>query len=227
MQPHSLGQLSREEHARCCFLLAANGHLQKKSWQALCSGKPCHQMWRPSPLSALVCSGMRGSTSAGVVQLRGSCGAGEGKLGSLTCSAGCDCAVQTGSASASRSTEQPRDTSPRRMASLAYSTARLSRVHTAAPGAVKQQQAPGQLLELEVDGGGGGASGGRAHASTLLYIPCTYKPGVPAPLILTLHGAGGDAHGGRRWAGVGDKACTGMLGGGQLPAGARVSGHSA
>ena len=116
------------------------------------------------------------------------------------------------------------------MAGLAYSTARLSHAHTAAPGAVKQQQTasqPGQLLELAHDGGGGGgASGGRAHASTLLYIPCTYKPGVPAPLVLTLHGAGGDAHGGHRCVDVGDKACTGMLGGGPVSAGAHVGAPS-
>lgn len=29
----------------------------------------------------------------------------------------------------------------------------------------------------------------------LLYVPATYRPGVPAPFILTLHGAGADGHG--------------------------------
>lgn len=82
------------------------------------------------------------------------------------------------------------------MASRAYSSARLSRAPSAA-AAAKQHQGgrPGELLTLPVDGGGGDGGGGRAHASTLLYIPSRYKPGVPAPLIVTLHGAGGDAHG--------------------------------
>ncbi|EFN55721.1 hypothetical protein CHLNCDRAFT_11099, partial [Chlorella variabilis] len=30
----------------------------------------------------------------------------------------------------------------------------------------------------------------------LLYVPATYSPGAPTPLILSLHGAGGDAQGG-------------------------------
>ena len=81
------------------------------------------------------------------------------------------------------------------MAARAYSSARLSRAPSPA-GAAKQYQAgrPGELLTLPVDDGSG-SSGGRAHASTLLYIPSTYRPGAPAPLILTLHGAGGDADG--------------------------------
>lgn len=30
----------------------------------------------------------------------------------------------------------------------------------------------------------------------LIFVPTTYRPGVPHPLLVTLHGAGGDAYGG-------------------------------
>ena len=49
----------------------------------------------------------------------------------------------------------------------------------------------------------GPATGPGTHAlgledvrDPLLYVPTTVVPGVPAPLVLTLHGAGGDAQGG-------------------------------
>ena len=37
---------------------------------------------------------------------------------------------------------------------------------------------------------------GCSQRECLVYVPTTYRPGAPAPLILTLHGAGGDAYGG-------------------------------
>jgi len=39
----------------------------------------------------------------------------------------------------------------------------------------------------------------RRRRDALIYIPQSYRPGTPAPLVLALHGAGGDANSGIRW----------------------------
>src|SRR5947209_5552991 len=46
--------------------------------------------------------------------------------------------------------------------------------------------APEGLHALELD----------TRRDGLLYVPSGYRPERPAPLVLMLHGAGGDAHGG-------------------------------
>jgi poly(3-hydroxybutyrate) depolymerase len=55
------------------------------------------------------------------------------------------------------------------------------------PGAAAAGSA-GQLRQLAATGAGG--------QNALLYVPSTVRPGSPAPFILTLHGAGGDAQNG-------------------------------
>ncbi len=54
----------------------------------------------------------------------------------------------------------------------------------ARPGAPARHAEPG-LHHLPLTGVG-----------ALLYVPAGYRPGVPAPLVLALHGAGGNAQGG-------------------------------
>lgn len=76
-----------------------------------------------------------------------------------------------------------------------YSNARLTAAVSAAPSTRLQPAAAsaGSLLQLALEGSGRRSSG--RELGCLLYVPATYRPGVPAPLILTLHGASGDAHG--------------------------------
>lgn len=58
----------------------------------------------------------------------------------------------------------------------------------------------GRLLPLNLPSDGGGGWSGQQRRC-LLYLPSTYRPGVEAPFILTLHGAGGSAEGGwTEWA---------------------------
>lgn len=73
----------------------------------------------------------------------------------------------------------------------AFSSGRFT---AAAPPSGAKQQWPairgavGQLQKLVVPNEG--------QRGALLYVPATYSPGAPTPLILSLHGAGGDAQGG-------------------------------
>lgn len=73
-------------------------------------------------------------------------------------------------------------------------SARLTAAPAPTPGPTQQAAGATGLQALCVGtGGDGGARGGGPQC--LCYIPATYRPGVPTPLILTLHGAGADAKG--------------------------------
>lgn len=75
----------------------------------------------------------------------------------------------------------------------------------------RREWTQGRLLARPHDTGGPGARSDEAHSSAepglrplnivadrdvMLYVPARYQPGHPAPLIVMLHGAGGDATGG-------------------------------
>jgi phospholipase/carboxylesterase len=68
---------------------------------------------------------------------------------------------------------------PRRLANTARLQARPQ------PGTAVEAQRPG-LRPLGLD----------AARDALLYLPTAYQASAPAPLVLSLHGAGGDAQGG-------------------------------
>jgi phospholipase/carboxylesterase len=63
-------------------------------------------------------------------------------------------------------------------------------------GAAQLQARPKASTPTEADPPGLRALGLEAARDALLYVPAGYQAGAPAPLVLSLHGAGGDAQGG-------------------------------
>lgn len=80
-----------------------------------------------------------------------------------------------------------------------YSSARLIAAvpSPSSGGTAAKAGGAGKVLPLNLGGGGAGSSERRTgqEQQALVYVPAGYRPGVPAPFVLTLHGAGGDAHG--------------------------------
>jgi phospholipase/carboxylesterase len=63
-------------------------------------------------------------------------------------------------------------------------------------GAARLQARPRRGTALQAEDSGLRPLGLDAARDALLYIPAAYEPTTPAPLVLSFHGAGGDAQGG-------------------------------